>query len=94
MRSLFSALLVIEVAFCCGQSPAQHQQPAEVVQKLYREVVTRHPLGVPSGAARAAIWPLLSKRLIGVFEARNACDQDWQRQHQNSDVPLKAPGVY
>jgi hypothetical protein len=64
------------------------------VQKLYHEVVMGHPLGVPSGAARTAIWPLLSKRLIKAFETRNACDRDWDRQHQNSDVPLKAPGFY
>jgi hypothetical protein len=72
----------------------QLPQPADVVQMLYREVVTRHPLGVPYGAAKAAIWPLLSKRLIEAFETRNACDRDWARHHQNANPPEKAPGFY
>jgi hypothetical protein len=56
--------------------------------------VTRHPLGVPHGSAKAAIWPLLSKRLIKVFETQNACDQDLGLQHQNANPPVKAPGFY
>lgn len=87
------AVLLLSAAYS-GQSEAQEPQPADVVQKLYREVVVRHPLGVPDGAARTAIWPLLSKRLIQAFETRNACDQDWLRQHLNADPPLKAPGFY
>lgn len=81
----------------CDPSSVIEQQPADVVRKLYREVVTRHPLGVPYGASRAAIWPLLSKRLVRVFETRNACDRDWGRQHPNANVPpfiLKPPGFY
>ncbi len=79
------------------RSAAQEPQPADVAGKLYREVVASHPLGVPSGADRAAIWPLLSKRLVKVFETRNACDQDWERQHPTAGVPpyiLKPPGFY
>ena len=67
------------------------------MQKLYSEVVARHPLGVPYGAAKTAIWPLLSKRLVKAFETRNACDADWERQHPNGNVPpsiLKPPGFY
>ncbi len=86
--------VLLQLATYSGQSAAQEAQPADVVQKLYREVVARHPLGVPYGAAKRAIWPLLSKRLIKVFATRNACDQDWERQHQNANLPLKAPGFY
>jgi hypothetical protein len=86
--------VLLPLATCSGQSTAQETQPSDVVQKLYQEVVTRHPLGVPTGAARTAIWPLLRKRLIKGFDTRDACDRDWDRQHQNSDVPLKAPGFY
>jgi len=66
----------------------------EVVEKLYQEVVLRHPLGVPSGSAKTAIWPLLSTRLIKVFETRSACDRDWDRKHGNANPPEKAPGFY
>lgn len=51
-------------------------------------------MGVPHGAAKTAIWPLLSERLIKSFETRNACDMDWDRRHRNADHPVKAPGVY
>ena len=89
--------MLLPIATYSVQSAAQEPQPADVVQKLYHEVVTRHPLGVPSGAARKAIWPLLSKRLVRAFETRNACDRDWRRQHPNANVPpfmLKPPGFY
>jgi hypothetical protein len=90
-------IILLPLATCSARSTAQEPQPADVVQKLYHEVVTRHPLGVPTGAARTAIWPLLSKRLIKAFETRNACDRDWDRQHPNANVPpfiLKHPGFY
>lgn len=76
------------------RSYSQKPMPADVVQKLYREVVARHPMGVPRGAAKAAMWPLLSERLVQVFETRNSCDQDWDRRHRNADPPEKAPGFY
>jgi hypothetical protein len=87
--ALLSALSALS-----DRTVAQEPQPSDVVQKLYSEVVTRHPLGVPYGPARIAIWPLLSKRLIKAFETRNACDQDWARHHQNSNPPEKGPGFY
>jgi hypothetical protein len=86
--------VLLQLATYSGQIAAQETQPADVVQKLYREVVARHPLGVPYGAAKTAIWPLLSKRLVKIFATRNACDQDWQRQHRNADPPEKPPGFY
>jgi hypothetical protein len=54
-------------------------------------------MGVPEGADKIAIWPLLSNRLIKAFETRNACDRDWERQHPDANVPpyiLKPPGFY
>jgi hypothetical protein len=87
-------LLFLQFSAFSGRSAAQEPRPSDVVQKLYREVVARHPLGVPYGAAKRAIWPLLSKRLIHAFEVRNACDEDWDRKHRNLDVILKLPGFY
>jgi hypothetical protein len=95
-RVLILAIL-LQLATHPGKSATQEPQPGDVVQKLYSEVVARHPLGVPYGAAKTAIWPLLSKRLVKAFETRNACDADWERQHPNGNVPpfiLKPPGFY
>jgi hypothetical protein len=89
--------VLVQLAALTHPTSAQEKQPSNVVRKLFREVVKRHPLGIPSGADRGAIWPLLSKRLIRVFERRNACDEDWKRQHPNANVPpyiLKPPGFY
>jgi len=89
--------ILLNLAAPLGHCEAQQGRPSSVVDKLYGEVVSRHPLGVPSGADQAAIWPLLSKRLIRVFETRNACDADWERQHPDANTPpyiLKPPGFY
>lgn len=56
--------------------------------------MARHPMGVPHGSAKTAIWPFLSERLIRAFETRNACDSDWARRHRNADPPVKPPGFY
>ncbi len=65
-----------------------------MVQKLYKEVIARHPMGIPHGAAKTAIWPFLSERLIHAFETRDDCDLDWNRRHRNANPPVKAPGFY
>jgi hypothetical protein len=94
LRRVLAAAVLMQLASHPGRSVAQEPQPSDVVQKLYREVVARHPIGVPHGAAKTAIWPLLSKRLTRAFETRNACDLDWDRRHRNADPPVKAPELY
>jgi hypothetical protein len=93
-RCVKGAALLLQLTAFSYAAAAQEPQPADVVQRLYREVVELHPLGVPHGAAKTALWPLLSTRLINAFETRNACDLDWVRHHQNADPPGKAPGFY
>ena len=92
---MLAAAVLLQLAIHSGRSAAQKPQPADVVQKLYREVVARHPMGVPHGADKTSIWPFLSKRLISAFETRNACDKDWDRKHPYSEEhPMKPPGFY
>lgn len=93
-RRVLAVVILLQLAFHPNKDVAQEPQPTDVVQKLYREVVARHPMGVPQGAAKAAIWPLLSTRLINALETRNACDLDWDRRHRTLGPPLKAPGLY
>jgi hypothetical protein len=61
-------------------SMAAERRPDSVVRKLYKEIVKRRPLGIPQGADKAAIWPLLSKRLIERLETGRACEADYFRQ--------------
>lgn len=59
------------------------------VRKLYEEVVTHHPLGIPTGAEKAAIWPLLSKRLAEQLQTAQSCEADYVRQQQTRDSARK-----
>jgi hypothetical protein len=55
------------------------------VRKLYEEVVAYHSIGIPAGAVKAVIWPLLSKRLTRQLETVQACQDDYARQHPIAD---------
>lgn len=59
------------------------------VRKLYKEIVAHHPMGIPAGEEKAAIWPLLSKRLAGQLQTAQACEEDYFRQHQTTDSGAK-----
>ena len=63
--------------------PGLLNQPAVTgsVIDLYQRIVERHPIGIPTGAARAAIWPFLSRRLARQLETTQACQDDYFRQH-------------
>jgi hypothetical protein len=67
--------------------PALLDQPAitDGVRKLYEEIVAHHPIGIPAGADKAAIWPLLSKRLTEQLQTAQACEEDYFQQHQAVD---------
>jgi|SRR5580658_4790615 hypothetical protein len=63
--------------------PALLDQPAVTggVLKLYEEIVTHHPIGIPTGTEMAAIRPLLSKRLTEQLQTAQACQDEYSRQH-------------
>jgi hypothetical protein len=62
--------------------PALLDQPAVTggVQKLYSEIVARHPIGIPTGAEMRAIRPFLSKRLADQLQTAQACQADYSRR--------------
>jgi hypothetical protein len=59
--------------------------PEAVVRSLYTEVVARHPLGVPGGAAFQVFKPYLSKTLLERIDTNVACQDDWGRKHPDRD---------
>ena len=69
------------IGLVCSPTAAR-EKPDVVVRGLYREVVTRKPLGIPRGADKAAIWPFLSKELIRTLDAGQACEVDYARKHR------------
>jgi hypothetical protein len=94
--------LLISAAFAFGQKPqngnpsSPPKQALVLAQKFYREVVARHPTGLPSGADRSVFTPYLSKRLLERIDLAKACADDWVRQDRKrmsmkDQVPEKAP---
>jgi hypothetical protein len=90
-------ILSLQLAATCalGQVPQKstaagmHEQPEAVVRSLYREIVARHPVGIPHGDDREHIAPYLSRNLITRIDTTRACERDYFRQHP--DPHLKPP---
>jgi hypothetical protein len=77
-----------KVAFCieaCILEPRQVRNNAprsalDVVRVFYTSI-TRYPqLGIPSGRAKKALRPLMSKRLAQELDSLGACDDDYYRR--------------
>jgi hypothetical protein len=78
-------MLILIVLLLSATAAARPQQPDTVVRELYSYIVTHRPLGIPCGADKAALWPLLSSRLIRELDAARACEDDYRRQHASDD---------
>jgi hypothetical protein len=59
------------------------------VDDLYLRIVARHPIGIPTGEDKAALWPFLSRRLTQQLETAQACQDDYIRQHPNAGASPK-----
>lgn len=59
------------------------------VNKFYQKIVERHPIGIPAGADKAALWPFLSRRLTQQLQTAQACQDDYFRQHPNGEPAPK-----
>jgi hypothetical protein len=53
-----------------------------VVHRFYATVIKHHPIGIPTGAAKDALWPLLSRRLVRRLDLLQACEDDYFRRNQ------------
>src|SRR5882672_200419 len=83
MRLYYLIFLLVLIGHA-SLSEAAERRPDAAVRKLYREVVVRRPLGIPTGAGKRAIWHFLSKQLIRTLETAQACEDDYFRQHPNA----------
>ena len=59
------------------------------VNDLYQKIVERHPIGIPTGTDKTALWPFLSRRLIQQLDTAQACQDDYFRQYPNAGTPSK-----
>jgi hypothetical protein len=71
-----------------GSPPLPHQSET-LVSGLYKQIIARHPLGIPHGADKKAFAPYLSLALRHRFDLNNACLIDWRKK--NPDPSLKPP---
>jgi len=56
--------------------------PALNAVRMFYADITKYPqLGIPSGRARKALWPLLSDRLAQEIDDLEACDKDYYRRY-------------
>jgi hypothetical protein len=80
-------LLQFTTTLAVGQPARQSEptnvpkQPDAMVGSLYREVVARHPVGIPGGADMKIFAPYLSKSLLHRIDLAIACSADEARQH-------------
>jgi hypothetical protein len=72
-----------------GQPSDPPGGPEVVVRSLYRDVIARHPVGIPYGANMKAFAPYLSERLRHRMDVAVTCGKDWYRQ--NAGRTLKPP---
>jgi hypothetical protein len=67
--------------------PASAERPPEaVVRELYREVVARHPVGIPGDADMRIFAPYLSKLLLHRIDLAIACSVDEGRKHPDPNL--------
>lgn len=92
MSRLTRFLLSLSLLFVLGQAAGKAQsdhitsQPGAVVQKLYHQVIVRHPLGIPSGENWKVFAPFLSGGLTRRITLARSCQNDWARQNQGKMI--------
>jgi hypothetical protein len=85
-------LLQFTTTFALGQlarqnePPSAPKQPDAMVRSLYREVVARHPVGIPGDADMKIFAPYLSKALLHRIDLAIACSADEARQHPDPNL--------
>ncbi len=77
-------------AFARDRPPTRQSRPDALIASLYRQVVARHPLGIPYGKYGRIFVPYLSKALLQRFDLNIACFHDWARQHPD---PNEKPSI-
>jgi hypothetical protein len=86
LMSFFSLQLFVISVFGHAVGKAQSgrisSQPTAAVQSLYRQVIARHPLGLPSGKNWGVFAPFLSRGLLREITLARSCQNDWVQKNQ------------
>jgi hypothetical protein len=82
---LFMTPLAPGQAADSSKAASPPDDPEALVRNMYKEVVARHPLGVPGSAAFQVFKPYLSRTLLDRIKVNIACQDDWGRKHPDPD---------
>jgi hypothetical protein len=74
-----------------GKPLSARESPESMVLNLYREVVARHPVGIPGDTDMKIFAPYLSKALLHKIDLAIACEDDYYQRHQkpNEKPPIE-----
>ena len=59
------------------------------VDDFYERIVKYHPIGIPTGSDKTALWPFLSQRLTRQLDIAQACQDNYFIQHSNAGAGPK-----
>ncbi|HJT70312.1 MAG TPA: hypothetical protein VJ731_08945, partial [Terriglobales bacterium] len=85
MGTFHSTKLAFCIEACILESLQVRSNPPrsalDAVRVFYTYITRYQQLGIPSGHAKKALWPLLSKRLAQQLDNLEACDEDYYRRY-------------
>ena len=70
----------------CEKPLDSSRPPGAMVDRLYRQVITHHPLGIPSGENWKIFGPYFGKSLLREIGLARSCQSDWARQTKGQMV--------
>jgi hypothetical protein len=79
----FTTMLALGQLAHQSKLPSVPEQPEAMVRSLYREVVARHPIGIPGDADMKTFASYLSKSLLHRVDLALGCEHDYYRRHQD-----------
>ena len=75
-------MLTLFLLFILAAPASDSSSPINVVRAFYDQIIKLHPIGIPTGEAKRALWPLLSSRLAHRLDALQACEDDYYRRNK------------
>jgi hypothetical protein len=55
--------------------------PLDTVRIFYTYIIRHRPIGIPEGADKKVLWPLMSQRLVRQLNTLQACEDDYYRRN-------------
>ncbi len=83
---MFSTMGAIAQEAQNGRPVDNTEQPVALVQNLYAQVISRHPIGVIKGDDMSVFAPLIGRALRHRIDLTADCEADYFRQHPETDV--------